>query len=365
MVFLAHGIFAFQNAPGALDHVPGPVLQILGHGWLGVDLFFLLSGFLITGILLDSKDRPRYFRNFYTRRVLRIMPLYFACILVWWFFYTNAHAYFLLSSVFGANLANLFGIPQPKGPDVLWSLAVEEHFYLVWPIVVLLTNRRTLLVVSSLILVLTPCLRAVYAMRGMDPEVIYLLSWFRFDGLAGGALMALWARSSLRSAHSAHVIAATAVVLDIVLSVALFRYGIFAAHAPVAVALRFTQAYLIFGAFFLLAVAHAGSRWTAPLRWRVMQISGALSYCVYLIHLSVGEGYDSLLKKAAVSPDAALGPGGAIVARLLVMTIISFGLAALSRRYFDGPILALKDRVAPVARGREIAPVASEQLASS
>jgi len=138
-------------------------------------------------------------------------------------------------------------------------------------------------------------------------------------------------------------------VLDIALSIGLFRYGIFVAHAPLAVALRFTQAYLLFGAFFLLAVAHAGSRWTVPLRWRIMQVSGALSYAVYLIHLSVGEGYDSLLKKAAVSPDASLGPGGAVVARLLVMTIVSFGLAALSRRYFDGPILGLKDRLAPVA----------------
>jgi peptidoglycan/LPS O-acetylase OafA/YrhL len=86
MVLLTHILAGFPNAPGALDFIPDPVRQVLTHGWLGVDLFFLLSGFLITGILMDSKERPNYFRNFYMRRVLRIMPLYFSCSLVWSFF---------------------------------------------------------------------------------------------------------------------------------------------------------------------------------------------------------------------------------------------------------------------------------------
>src|SRR5215212_7307756 len=103
-VFLAHALFRFDSAEGAFAGIPSPVLQLVAHGWLGVDLFFLLSGFLITGILIDSKDRPRYFRNFYIRRVLRIMPLYFAVILLWAFMYKDAGPYLLLSSVFGANL---------------------------------------------------------------------------------------------------------------------------------------------------------------------------------------------------------------------------------------------------------------------
>jgi peptidoglycan/LPS O-acetylase OafA/YrhL len=128
MVLLAHAFYGFVNAPGALAGFPGPVKQIIGHGWLGVDLFFLLSGFLITGILLDTKARPNYFRNFYIRRVLRIMPLYFTCIAIWSICYDNAGRYFLLSSFFGANLSGILHIYEPHGPGVLWPQEVEVLF---------------------------------------------------------------------------------------------------------------------------------------------------------------------------------------------------------------------------------------------
>ena len=144
MVMLMHVYYAFPNSPGALSFVPKPLMLILSHGWLGVDLFFLLSGFLITGILLGSKSSPHYFRNFYIRRVLRIMPVYFAVIIVWSFFYRGYGRYFLLSSVFCANLAQLLHIHHAHGPAILWSLAVEEHFYLLWPLIVLLLSERGL-----------------------------------------------------------------------------------------------------------------------------------------------------------------------------------------------------------------------------
>lgn len=82
MVLLLHVVYAFPNAPGSLSFVPGAIMLVISHGWLGVDLFFMLSGFLITGILLGTKERPRYFRNFYIRRVLRIAPLYFIVVIL-------------------------------------------------------------------------------------------------------------------------------------------------------------------------------------------------------------------------------------------------------------------------------------------
>jgi peptidoglycan/LPS O-acetylase OafA/YrhL len=364
MVLLAHALFGFTNPSGALASVPAPVLQILGHGWLGVDLFFLLSGFLITGILINSKKRPDYFRNFYIRRVLRIMPLYFTCIIVWSFFYAHSESYFILSSVFGANLSYLFHIPEPHGPGVLWSLAVEEHFYLVWPLVVLLLSRRHLLLTSASIFVAMPILRGVFASRGMNPDVIYMLSWFRFDGLAAGAMMAIWASSSYFSARSGNRIAVTLAVMTIGLSLAGAKFGLFGTHTIAAVALRYTQAYLAFGALFMLVISHQGAAWTSPLRWRFMQLTGAISYCLYLVHLSVGDGYEYLLNSSGVDAVSRFGPSGAVLVRALVMIAVSFAIAVVSRRYLEEPFLALKDRFSRRRNVRLSAPAGTEPAGS-
>ena len=347
MVLLMHLIFAYPNPPGSLRFVPRPMLQILSHGWLGVDLFFLLSGFLITGILLDTREKPRYFRNFYVRRFLRIMPLYFTVVLVWTFFYRNDWRYFLLSSVFGANLAPLFQIRIPHGPSVLWSLAVEEHFYLLWPWVVLALRRRKILALGIVLFVGCPLLRGVYAAQGMNPEVIYGLSWFRFDGLAAGAILALWAGSKFCEKRRTLAIAGLLLVLLTLLSWVGARFGLFGTKTPVAVALRYTQAYLGFVAALVLIYVYRGTRWTAILRNRVMQVSGALSYCLYLVHLSVGDAYQRIYESQNV---VRFAPGVATAIRVIVVLAVSFAIALLSRKYLEEPVLAMKRSFAPPLR---------------
>lgn len=344
MVMLMHVYYAFPNSPGALSFVPKPAMQVLSHGWLGVDLFFILSGFLITGILLGSKSRPHYFRNFYARRVLRIMPLYFAVIFVWSFFYRGYGRYFLLSSVFCANLARLFHIQHAHGPATLWSLAVEEHFYLLWPLIVLLLSERALAITAGAIFVTTPILRGIFAAHGMNPELMYDLSWFRFDGLAAGALLAIWARSAFAGKRDGVRIALLLAAACIVLTIAGVPFGLLGSATPAAVALRYTQAYLLFGALFVLIVAFRGTVWTSPLRWRFLQISGALSYCLYLIHHSVGDGYEYLLERSGVPLVSYVGPSGAVMVRAVVMLGVSFVIALLSRKYLEEPFLSLKER---------------------
>ncbi|HXP84767.1 MAG TPA: acyltransferase [Bryobacteraceae bacterium] len=172
MVLVAHLGFAYPPPAGALLWMPSAAVRILGHGWLGVDLFFVLSGFLITGILLDSRNRPKYFQRFYGRRALRILPVYFVSVGVMALFYANSGRYFLLSSLFMANLASLLSVSFPHGPGVLWSLAVEEHFYLLWPGLVRLMSRRTLAIVAAAIVLGTPVLRGLAASRGVPVEHI-------------------------------------------------------------------------------------------------------------------------------------------------------------------------------------------------
>src|SRR5258705_3709279 len=125
--------------------MPCLLREIISYGWLGVDLFFILSGFLITGILIDSRETEHFFRNFYPRRALRILPLYWTCILIMSFAYPHNGMYFGLVFLFLANFYHAFSIDAPHGPCVFWLPAVEKHFYLVWPLLVYILSRYALL----------------------------------------------------------------------------------------------------------------------------------------------------------------------------------------------------------------------------
>lgn len=341
MVLLVHVITGFPNPAGALRFLPWSAEVAIQHGWLGVDLFFMLSGFLITGILLDTRGRPHYFRNFYARRFLRIMPLYFTVVLVWAVFYHPYGRYLLLSSVFGANLAPLLHVAVPHGPTVLWSLAVEEHFYFLWPAIVLLVDRKKLLWLCVAIFVGCPILRGIFALKGLNFGSIIVLSCFRFDGLATGAAIAIWARSARFNRKTAHVIAAICLVMLCVVSVGGAHHGIFGTKTPVGLAFTYTQAYFAFAIPFVLALVYRGTLWTSILRNPFLQLSGALSYCLYLIHLSIGDGYQAL-----VAPRLHLGPTETVLMRAAVVLPLSFATAALSRRFLEQPCLALKSRFA-------------------
>ena len=167
-------------------------VSVAALGWVGVDLFFVLSGFLITGILLDSKRGAGYFRNFYARRVLRIFPLYYAVLLVtlvilplivpydtpalkrllegqgWlWLYSTNISV--------AVEHGNWIASADWLRMGALWSLAVEEHFYLVWPLLVFFLSRRALLRTSIAMIVLVPILRTVALFAGVVSDTINLI----------------------------------------------------------------------------------------------------------------------------------------------------------------------------------------------
>jgi peptidoglycan/LPS O-acetylase OafA/YrhL len=153
---------------------------------MGVDLFFALSGFLITRILAATRFRPHYYRNFYMRRVLRLVPVYLLTLVLVAVFIPHSGTFLLLSLIYLANFSKWLHVPMAYGP--LWSLAVEEHFYFIWPWLVRFLNRRTLACTGLVIVLGSPALRYAAELNGWyNPYV----SWFRFDGLAWGALLAL------------------------------------------------------------------------------------------------------------------------------------------------------------------------------
>ena len=202
MVMLAHFTsYGGMHPVVALDRLYYGIVML---GGTGVDLFFVLSGFLITGILLDSRKESGYFRNFYMRRVLRIFPLYYAtlavCFLILPFFRPGDSELSLLlqeQAWYWTYLANvrmaLDGWPAFHAIGHFWSLAVEEQFYMVWPLAVFAVAGRRLRVLCIVLIVGSLLTRVYFWQAGYLPR-INVLTIARMDALASGAFLAVAAR---------------------------------------------------------------------------------------------------------------------------------------------------------------------------
>jgi peptidoglycan/LPS O-acetylase OafA/YrhL len=196
-----------------------PLLRWVHVGWIGVDLFFVLSGFLITGILLDERGRSHYLRNFYARRFLRIFPLYYGVLFVLFCVLPiGLRLINLDSSAIGrlnrlvleyreiqrnqvwlwmylSNFAAVFSHIQWKSVGHFWSLAVEEQFYMIWPIVLSFSRgRRGLFAVCIVIVLMALGSRLAIPSMGLPQGVAYVLTPCRLDGLAMGGILAVLAR---------------------------------------------------------------------------------------------------------------------------------------------------------------------------
>src|ERR1022692_857343 len=178
--------------------------SLFGYGWMGVDLFFVLSGFLITGILIDTRQSKFYFRNFYARRCLRILPLYYAVL-----FFMFVVVPFLRPSIGSTVIARsspwwaypiylqnflVYHSAGAAGPlGVTWSVAIEEQFYLVWAVVVRRCSCAQLRRIAAAVTCISPVLRLYLSHHHVD---LYTNVFCRLDGLMAGGLLALFVRST-------------------------------------------------------------------------------------------------------------------------------------------------------------------------
>jgi len=336
MVFAGHLLTTYRSSAAS----PGmhALFVVADHGWLGVDLFFVLSGFLITGILLKTRGRSTgaYFKQFYIRRAARILPLYFLVLLVLLaIFHGRYLMYFAYCALMSANFAHLFSVKVPDAAGPFWSLAVEEQFYLVWPWLVLWFAGRSLWLVTLGLLVVEPILRVVV------PAPVLFLPWFRCDGLAMGALIAIWFASWNGDRSRARTFALTLLGVAVTLTVAGLPFGIL--HDGTAgTALRITQGVLLFGAALVAAVAFSGHRSLAFLRSPVLATTALLSYCLYLIHKPLIDAFEHVV--GPMPWFVALAPLPAFLIRALAAIGAAYLLAALSRKYLEAPFLRLAAR---------------------
>jgi peptidoglycan/LPS O-acetylase OafA/YrhL len=277
---------------GAVDTV---VSLVAGAGWTGVDLFFVLSGFLITGILYDAKGGKFYFRYFYIRRCLRIFPLYYAVLAL--FFLTLPlvcqpeqlhHALPTDQAWYWTYLINVkIAVDGWPGVPLLahfWSLAVEEQYYLLWPVLVFLLPSRRLMAVCCAFILSAFCVRLGLGWA-RQPLAAYILTPARIDSLAIGAILALLARQPDGLWAWRRFAWVVAVGAGAALAVTMgWRDGL-SAEDPLVYTIGYTLLACFFGALLTLAVtASAGSTMARVFSSRTLRFVGRYSYGLYVFH---------------------------------------------------------------------------------
>ncbi|MGI4829893.1 MAG: acyltransferase family protein [Janthinobacterium lividum] len=334
--------------------------------WIGVDLFFVLSGFLITGILIDSRDAPNYFRNFYIRRTLRIFPLYYGVFLLIAILTPILRLH--CDRVFWLNLLYLenFTVVHPQvhnptlvyvGPvlgnttilgfGTIWSLCVEEQFYLTWPLVAwLLPSRRAVMQCCIFGIVVTFALRLGLLLhdpvKAATTHYLHFSPYTRCDSLLVGALLATWLRSVRitrtqlrRIAHLLVTVGLGTVALGMA---TLGRRWAFNEVNPVYCSYGYT--FLAFAAAGTLMLAlDETSAFSRLLRHRELSGLGKISYGFYILHAVFWNGFDHLR--------LLLKPYHLQFLSVLLAFGSTYCLARLSYKYLESPFLALKDRWAP------------------
>lgn len=344
--------------------------HFLNMGWVGVTLFFALSGHLITGILLDTVpqgaanfgSRLGTFKRFFMRRALRIFPLYFGLLLVvFWLLpvvsmqpdmYAQESPQQAWYWLFLSNWSEPLGLTSGALPH-LWSLGVEEQFYLLFPWLVMAWPRPRAVFWASLGIAITCIvLRLVFWQITSAPETVYHWTIFRMDALALGACTAALQRDErLRQWFLREGARLAWLTLALLVGGALLTRG-YARSSMLGQTVGYSVLALGFAyavhatSLQQQAVAGAGSGlaplWLRVLSWSPLCRIGAYSYGFYIIHKPL---HDALSASAFQWLHGHMGsPVAAAVVHLTAATAAVFVLAALSHHFFERPILRLKDR---------------------
>ena len=353
MVLLLH----FVGSVPPTNWVERAVVGVTNYGSYGVELFFVLSGFLITGILYDACNKQHYFRNFYMRRLLRIFPLYYGVLALLFFlaplipllrgptldFLVDRQAWAWLYAV------NIYIAKHGEWSfsylDHFWSLAIEEHFYLLWPLVVFLLARRprTLIAVSLATAVCAMLARLTGSLMGLSWWTTYVLTPFRLDGLALGAFLALMARQLggldrlVRALPWVVAVAGGLLTVTFVWTRLLSRQDLELVQ-PVRAAL-----ILVLLACLLIwtLVAPERSATSRFFRSRLMVFLGTYSYGLYVYHHFISYYLSS--NHTDLELARWLGSHGAAVAlQAMLGASASLAIAYLSYEFFEKRFLKLK-----------------------
>jgi peptidoglycan/LPS O-acetylase OafA/YrhL len=355
LVLLSHAADFLGPIP-RFDHMsvtswPYIALTLLVPGWGGVDLFFCLSGFLITGILLRTRTSPSYFKSFYARRALRIFPIYYFFLFfslalgalspqigkflpqtlherISYFIYLQNWPIFWQS---WAGMAGLWG--------AYWSLAVEEQFYLVWPTLIRWFKPRTMLILCVAGFLLGAPERAILIhYRGLNfGDMQWPFS--RLDGLFLGAVIALYREVFRRVVPMRWAVIAVSLGVAMYLFLLIFHQEELQG-AGVSLWVLGVMAFALVSAGVIAAVEHRPPLLIRALTLKPLLLAGRYSYGIYIYHLLV---YFLMRWVWFRYFDAKIGYHIITSAAFIAVTIgITFAFAAASFHWYEAPILRLK-----------------------
>lgn len=334
--------------PSSLTSVPGRLFErTLQVGWIGVQLFFVLSGFLITSVLIEARHANGSVMAFYGRRVLRIFPLYYLLLAAAVLLPYVTQVPPLLRGEPGQMTLNWVYLSNWRlsGPTVLghtWSLAVEEQFYLVWPFVVRAFAGRRLLRACLTLAAVSLLLRIVLRAWGADPQLVYQNTFTRMDALALGAAGAAAVRDNdllkWLEPRLGKILAISSVTLAVVAARGLGR----------TTALTQTAGYSLLAIVFALVVLRAvldqarGGGLVRFLSWAPLRSLGKYSYGIYILQLPLQIWVSTVLLPNLLAFKGDLRYVVVQAVYFAVMVVVAFGLAFALYHLYEKRFLALK-----------------------
>lgn len=314
-------------------------------GWSGVDLFFVLSGFLITNILIKTKEEKHFFRNFYARRILRIFPLYYSFLIFQIIYYGELEgAFYHLFYLTNFYLTTVPVIPPHTPAWLTWSLSIEEQFYVLWPFLIYFCNRKKMILLSLFFIFGALTFRFLNYFNHVQPYISYVSTHTRIDTISLGALVAIL----MQNKNNFYWLKRAAQILLFLLPIGIYfiwdQNNIFYyVQSPHTATFGFSFLALFFASLLIVCTLFQSKLADLLLKNKLIVLVGKHSYCMYLTHNEIILFISELYVKSPFAQNLYnQSPQQAMVLFNIIIFVVTLFLSILIWHLLEKHFLKLK-----------------------